>query len=155
MLSATTSGATLADTIKFCPWPPQVLALAHPASVTACITGADIDYSLMDGRGPPTFRIRGKVYHKIGSIMPQPGLAPKSNQIYIHQSNSEELDRRMSIFDGMRRKILSHLQSTLHDINPYGRQMLQQEALPWTWSSELTQEMWTSGGTTCLLQLVR
>lgn len=79
---------------------------------------------MRDGRGPPVFKIRGKVYHSIGSLMPRPGQAPKFNQIYIHQNSSEELDRRMSIFDGMRREILSHLQSTLHDINPYVRQFM-------------------------------
>ena len=85
-------------------------------------TGADVDYSLLDGRGPPTFRIRGKVFHQIGSLLPTPGNVPKFSQIYINQSGAAQLDRRMSIFSGMNREILSHLQSTLHDINPYVQQ---------------------------------
>ena len=48
--------------------------------------GASIDYSLMDGRGPYTFRISGANYHRIGSLMPPEGHAPRFAQLYTYDT---------------------------------------------------------------------
>jgi hypothetical protein len=42
-----------------------------------------------------TFRIQGKLYHSIGSLLPEEGTKPKFAQIYFHDSESA-LDVRMS-----------------------------------------------------------
>ena len=48
----------------------QVLSMAS--------AGADIDTSLFDGHGPPTFRIKGKMSHLIASLLPVIGQIPNS-----------------------------------------------------------------------------
>ncbi|CAF1924320.1 unnamed protein product, partial [Brassica napus] len=40
--------------------------------------GANIDYSVVFGRGPFTFRIQGQTYHRIGSLIPKPGKATEA-----------------------------------------------------------------------------
>ena len=82
-------------------------------------TGADIDTSLLDGRGPPTFRIKGRVSHLIGSLLPVEGQVSKFSQIYIHQSADAQLDRRMTVYSGMNRAMLRELQDILHSVNPF------------------------------------
>ena len=49
-------------------------------------TGADVDTSLFDGHAPPSFRIKGKMSHLIGSLLPMVGQVSVFNQIYIHQN---------------------------------------------------------------------
>ena len=90
----------------------QVLSMAS--------TGADIDRSLFDGHGPPTFRIKGKISHLIRSLLPV--TVPKFSQIYIHQSADAQLDTRMTVYSGMNRVMLRELQSILHSINPFVQQ---------------------------------
>ncbi|CAF2140003.1 BnaA02g16960D [Brassica napus] len=62
--------------------------------------GANIDYSVFFGRGPftfriqgqtgpLTFRIQGQTYHRIGSLIPKPGLPPKYLQLYIFDTANE------------------------------------------------------------------
>jgi len=46
--------------------------------------GANIDKSVNDGRGPPVFKIHGQVHHRIGSLLPPDGSAPKCIQLYIY-----------------------------------------------------------------------
>ena len=84
--------------------------------------GADVDTSLFDGHGPPTFRIKGKTSHLIGSLLPMVGQVSKFNQIYIHQYADAQLDTRMTIYSGMNRDMLRELQSILHSINPFVQQ---------------------------------
>uniref|UniRef100_A0A0D3A349 Helitron helicase-like domain-containing protein n=1 Tax=Brassica oleracea var. oleracea TaxID=109376 RepID=A0A0D3A349_BRAOL len=55
--------------------------------------GANIDYSVVFGRGPFTFRIQGQTYHRIGSLIPKPGLPPKYLQLYIFDTANEVKNR--------------------------------------------------------------
>ncbi|CAN7057256.1 unnamed protein product, partial [Brassica rapa subsp. trilocularis] len=55
--------------------------------------GANIDYSVVFGRGPFTFRIQGKTYHRIGSLIPKPGLPPRYLQLYIFDTANEVKNR--------------------------------------------------------------
>ncbi|CAG7893082.1 unnamed protein product [Brassica rapa] len=55
--------------------------------------GANIDYSVVFGRGPFTFRIQGQTYHRIGSLLPKPGLPPKYLQLYIFDTANEVKNR--------------------------------------------------------------
>lgn len=45
--------------------------------------GAKIDKSIINGRGLPTIRVHGQSCHRIGSLLPMLGHAPKFAQIYI------------------------------------------------------------------------
>lgn len=88
---------------------------AAQLTVLHVVAGANIE---RPESGISFFKIRGKVFHRIGSLFPQPGQNSNFSQIYIHQAG-EQLDRRMSIFTGLRRHILAVLQSELHGLNPY------------------------------------
>ena len=50
------------------------------------LMGATIDYSVMDGRGPYTFRVSGADYHQIGSLMLAEGHAPRFAQLYVYDT---------------------------------------------------------------------
>ena len=55
--------------------------------------GANIDRSVNDGRGPPIFKISGQVHHRIGSLLPADGSAPKFLQLYIYDTSNEVQNR--------------------------------------------------------------
>lgn len=56
--------------------------------------GAKLDRSINDGRGPPNIRIQGQPCHRIGSMLPMPGQAPKFAQLYIYDTENE-IDNRI------------------------------------------------------------
>ncbi|KAG2481607.1 hypothetical protein PVAP13_J029060 [Panicum virgatum] len=55
--------------------------------------GANIDRFVNDGRGPPIFKISGQVHHRIGSLLPADGSAPKFLQLYIYDTSNEVQNR--------------------------------------------------------------
>lgn len=59
--------------------------------------GAKIDRSLANGRGPPNLRIHGQTCHRIGSLLPMPGNAPKFAQLYIYDTENE-IEHRVGAF---------------------------------------------------------
>ena len=91
----------------------QVLSMAS--------TGADIDTSLFDGHGPPTFHIKGKMRHLIGSLLPVTRQVLNSVK-YIHQSADAQLDTHMTVYSSMNHVMLRELQSILHSMNPFVQQ---------------------------------
>jgi len=68
----------------------------------------------------PTFKIQGKMYHRIGSLLPTAGEQPKFAQLYFHDSDFE-LHNRMRTMDGMNAEVVQVLQEELHAYNPYIR----------------------------------
>jgi len=66
----------------------------------------------------PTFKIQGKVFHRIGSILPTSDDHPKFAQIYFHDTENE-IDNRLRYNPHLDRSILALLQDTLHTCNPY------------------------------------
>jgi len=79
--------------------------------------GANLDTSVAQP-GNYTYRLRGELYHRMGSLLPQPGEAPKFAQLYINDSQAE-LDGRMGNFGGLNRDTMQSLQTMLHACNPY------------------------------------
>lgn len=59
--------------------------------------GAKVDYAVMKGRGPYTFRMHGQNYHAIGSLLPAEGLSPKYAQLYIYDAE-HEIENRLNSF---------------------------------------------------------
>ncbi|KAF8059640.1 hypothetical protein N665_1227s0016 [Sinapis alba] len=55
--------------------------------------GAKLDYSVVYGPGPFTFRIQGQTHHRIGSLLPSKGRPPKYLQLYIFDTNNEVSNR--------------------------------------------------------------
>ena len=59
--------------------------------------GGRVDTGRHDGRGPPQFIIAGQNYHRIGSLAPNKGQAPKFAQLYIYGTENE-VSNRLSHF---------------------------------------------------------
>ena len=53
------------------------------------------------GRGwMPTFKVRGQVYHQIGSLLPQRQIAPKFLQLYFIGDTNAEVQARCNVIQG-------------------------------------------------------
>ncbi|GJT01529.1 kinase RLK-Pelle-LRR-XI-1 family protein, partial [Tanacetum coccineum] len=61
--------------------------------------GANVDNSINNGKGPYVFRISGQLYHWIGSMCPDEGVAPRFLQLYIYDT-ANEVKNRMAHFGG-------------------------------------------------------
>jgi hypothetical protein len=59
--------------------------------------GMKVDDRFNKGKGPPTIRIQGQTCHRIGSLLPLPGEAPKFAQLYIYDTENE-ISNRMKGF---------------------------------------------------------
>jgi hypothetical protein len=97
--------------------------------------GAKVDESITGGPGPYSFRIRGELYHKIGSLCPAEGQRPQFAQLYIHDMKREHQNRHavMPSFDPT---TLDQLLTMMYNINPYvevfkmARDMMATEGAP-------------------------
>ncbi len=67
---------------------------------------------------PHTYRLRGELYHRMGSVLPHLGEAPKFAQLYISDPHAK-LDGMMGNFGGLNRDTMQLLQTMLHACNPY------------------------------------
>ncbi len=74
--------------------------------------GPNLDTSVAQP-GNYTYHLHGELYHRMGSLLPQPGEAPKFAQLYISDSHAE-LDGRMGNFGGLNRDTMQSLQTMLH-----------------------------------------
>ncbi|XP_038719916.1 uncharacterized protein LOC120012542 [Tripterygium wilfordii] len=59
--------------------------------------GGKIDRTTNDSQGPFVFKLGGQSYHRIGSLLPIDGEAPKFAQLYIHDTDHEVFNRMMSV----------------------------------------------------------
>ncbi|KAF8405103.1 hypothetical protein HHK36_010001 [Tetracentron sinense] len=88
--------------------------------------GGKVDHSVLDGRGPYTFRINCENYHKISALLPSSGHNPKFAQLYVYDTEHEICNRINTVVDTNNTSqydvsIVSGLQRMLDDINPYVR----------------------------------
>jgi hypothetical protein len=60
--------------------------------------GAAVDKTINNGTAPYVFKINGVVHHRIGSLLPRPGLRPKFSQLYIYDTAHEE-SNRLGVFE--------------------------------------------------------
>jgi hypothetical protein len=86
-------------------------------ALTFTSVGVDLDTSVAQV-GNYTYRLHSELYHRMGSLLPQPGEAPKFAQLYISDPHAE-LDCRMRNFGGLNRDTMQSLQTMLHACNPY------------------------------------
>ena len=70
----------------------------------------------------PTFKIQGKICHRIGSLTPAEGEHPKFSQIYFHDTD-HELQNRLRYNQHQNANILNSLQACLKNVNPYIRSL--------------------------------
>jgi len=73
------------------------------------------------GSGVYALRIKGALYHRIGSLLPIPGETPKFAQIYTHDSSNytTQVGNRLQVFDNLDALIFTQIQQYLSAINPY------------------------------------
>lgn len=60
--------------------------------------GANVDKMINSRSAPCVFKINGVVHHRIGSLLPRHGAAPKFAQLYIYDPENET-SNRMNIFE--------------------------------------------------------
>ncbi|KAK1360978.1 hypothetical protein POM88_045452 [Heracleum sosnowskyi] len=60
-----------------------------------CSFGGNVDHSVNTGKGPYVFRVSGRTYHSLGSLVPPDGLSPKFAQLYMYDSQ-EALTHRVN-----------------------------------------------------------
>ena len=115
--------------------PPELRELVDPAGIWSvmyfnkiriynnifafCSFWGNVDHSVNYGKGPCVFRVSGRTYHNIGSLIPPNGLTPKFSQLYMYDGQ-EVVSQRVS-FPGNRgevdRDIVSMLQGMLERDN--------------------------------------
>jgi hypothetical protein len=89
-------------------------------NLLACTSfGADID-ERFQGQGVSNFRVHGQIYHRIGSLLPENGHPPMFAQLYIYDTEHENMNRH-NIMQDLNDDILQHLQDMLDECNPYIR----------------------------------
>lgn len=71
----------------------------------------------------PTFRVQGQIYHRIGSLIPTPGLSPQFLQLYFLGDSSEEVQIRCNFSTNLRSRIVAGLQNMLHQVNSYMQEL--------------------------------
>ncbi|KAF1868242.1 hypothetical protein Lal_00018762 [Lupinus albus] len=84
--------------------------------------GAKIDRSINHGGGPPTIRIQGQPYHRIGNMLPMSGQFPKFAQLYIYDTEHEIENRMNGIRDNnVDSQVVMKLLKMLYDNNVHAK----------------------------------
>ncbi|XP_044588797.1 uncharacterized protein LOC123267978 [Cotesia glomerata] len=74
-----------------------------------------------EGNFLPTFKVQGQVYHRIGSLIPDPNQKPFFLQIYFVSDENHEKTIRCGIYPGVYPELVHQLQVLLHEHNKYIR----------------------------------
>ncbi|KAK1383681.1 hypothetical protein POM88_021416 [Heracleum sosnowskyi] len=84
-----------------------------------CSFGGNVDHSINNGKGPFVFRVSGRTYHSLGSLIPPDGLTPKFAQLYMYDGQ-DAVGHRLNFSATMGEvdpAIVSMLQEMLHRDN--------------------------------------
>ena len=80
------------DAVKFCThiwWYNKAFAFTSSGGPWR------LDRMVFDGRGPPTYKIQGELYHQIGPLQSKEGHSPLYSQLYIYNP-VEALEHRQN-----------------------------------------------------------
>jgi hypothetical protein len=81
--------------------------------------GANVDAGLIERTdGIYTFRIHGTMYHRLGSLLPQPGEQPGFAQLYFYDTD-HEVDNRLHHMDKLDRHTVVVLQNMIRNENRF------------------------------------
>lgn len=72
----------------------------------------------------PVFKIQGKVYHLIGSLLHKDDETPKFAQIYFLDDKEERIDARVSYNDCLKENLIEELQEFFETNNNYAKSFL-------------------------------
>ena len=67
----------------------------------------------------PTFRVKGQIHHRIGSLLNEGNERPVYCQIYFIEDAQEQVRQRNSYFDNLNADVISDVQAVLHKQNRY------------------------------------
>jgi hypothetical protein len=71
----------------------QVNMRAYNSMFAFTSLGGKVFSKINNGNGPPQFILSGQNYHRIGSLLPEPGTTPKFAQLYIYDTQNEIINR--------------------------------------------------------------
>ena len=91
---------------------------AYNSAFSMTSFGADV--VRQDGFSP-TFTVQGQVYHRLGSLLPQPDHDHQFVQLYFVSDMTEQARARKAHLPGTKLDVLLPLQQVLHANNPYVR----------------------------------
>ncbi|OWZ19609.1 LOW QUALITY PROTEIN: Helitron helicase [Phytophthora megakarya] len=103
--------------------PPQICAYKNTLGLTSI--GAIIDNVAIDAvgrQGVYTFRDQSTICHRIDSPLPEDGVEPSFANVYVYDGDMDhQVDRRLSVMNGLDRTALKAQQTKLVVNNPYVR----------------------------------
>ena len=67
----------------------------------------------------PTFKVQGRVYHRVGSLLPLPNEEHRFLQIYFMDDEQPEAKQRCNNIPGLRQDVILKLQKMLYQHNSY------------------------------------
>eukprot|EP00117_Sycon_ciliatum_P001582 scpid19015/ scgid7183/ len=67
----------------------------------------------------PTFKVKGQIYHRLGSILPPAGEEHKLLQTYFMGDSERETSRRCEVIHNLHHVTVADLQAMLHAHNPH------------------------------------
>ncbi|CAG8592904.1 1255_t:CDS:2, partial [Racocetra fulgida] len=82
------------------------------------LMSAKINNRVTKSSGVYSFRIHREMYHRIGSLLPEDATKPKFCQIYLYDTEEQQLHRQR-IMPDLDSSVLAEIQSMLYDVNPY------------------------------------
>jgi hypothetical protein len=87
-----------------------------------------LDGTVFDGRGLPTYKIQGELYHQISPLRPEEGHAPLYSQLYIYDP-SDALQHHQNNNPQTFKHTMAFLQCCLLNCNPFVTVYAQADAL--------------------------
>ncbi|KAL0430414.1 UNVERIFIED_CONTAM: ATP-dependent DNA helicase PIF1 [Sesamum radiatum] len=91
-------------------------AFNHIFSFTSL--GAKLDESVAGRQGVYTFRAHGTMYHKIGTLLPSPGVRPRYIQMLIYDTE-HEIENRLLENNGLDKELVDKIKYILDAHNPF------------------------------------
>ncbi|XP_075210401.1 uncharacterized protein LOC142317738 [Lycorma delicatula] len=91
--------------------------LSNIRKYNSCFQMTSFGAEIVTTQFMPTFKIKGQIYHKAGSLLPFSDSDHKFLQMYFIGDDRDEVDARCEIHTSLRRSIISQLQRLLHERN--------------------------------------
>ncbi|KAL3810377.1 hypothetical protein ACJIZ3_000027 [Penstemon smallii] len=94
----------------------NIRAYNHIFSFTSM--GVQLDQRVSTGQGVYTFRAHGSIYHRIGTLLPPPGIRPRYIQMFIYDTENE-IENRLRESGGLNRELVEKIKRILDAYNPF------------------------------------
>ncbi|XP_039282934.1 uncharacterized protein LOC120351055 [Nilaparvata lugens] len=91
--------------------------LSNIRKYNSCFQMTSFGAEIVTAQFMPTFKIKGQIYHKAGSLLPFSDSDHKFLQMYFIGDDRHEVDARCGIHNSLRRSIILQLQELLHERN--------------------------------------